>query len=84
MRKILQKDVEHRVKALNVLDKHYELNKSPDLYTAAGKLLTPKENSDWKVYKKEAQDLESDDRKITNVGKRFPMRQPILYPARRY
>jgi len=71
MRSILQEDVEHRIKALKVLDYHHVINKDQDLYGAASKFLTPAERSEWKAYRDEAKQQEADDRKVTNVGKRF-------------
>ena len=71
MRDLLQADMDHRLKTLKIYDKHFILAKDNDLYVAASDQLTSKERSDWKVYVNEAKELDKDDRKITNVDKRF-------------
>lgn len=71
MRDIMLADLDHRVMALKVYDKHLLIAKDEDLYQAASKELTPKERSDWKAYVKEAKELEKEDRAVTNVGRRF-------------
>jgi hypothetical protein len=68
---ILDKDVDHRVKALQVLDFHEVINKNQALYQAASKQMKPAQRDEWKKYLKEAKLAEEDDRKVSNVGKRF-------------
>ena len=71
MRELLEMDTDHRVKALNVYDKHLVLAKDNDLYEAASKNLTPSQRTAWRQYVREAKELDKEDRAITNVGKRF-------------
>jgi hypothetical protein len=71
MRGILELDVDNRVKALKVYDKHLLLAKDNDLYEAAADELAAAERSAWKAYVKEAKELDKEDRAVTNVGKRF-------------
>jgi hypothetical protein len=71
MRELLENDVEDRIKALKVLDRHDMLNKNQDLYAAASQVLKPKERSDWKAYVAEAKKLDKEDRAVSNVGRRF-------------
>ena len=71
MRDLLEADLADDVKALKVLDKHDELAKDSDLYEAASLNLKAKERSDWKAYVKEAKTREQEDRKVSNVGKRW-------------
>jgi hypothetical protein len=71
MRDLLMSDLDNRVKALKIYDKHLILAKDNDLYVAASGQLTSKERADWKVYVNEAKELEKEDRQVTNVGKRF-------------
>lgn len=71
MRGILEMDVEHRIKALKSLDFHEVIVKNPDLYEAASREMSTKERADWKAYVKEAKEMEKDDRKVSNVGRRF-------------
>lgn len=71
MRAILELDIEERVKALKVHDKHLILAKDSDLYTAASDEMSTAERSAWKAYVTEAKKLEKEDRAISNVGKRF-------------
>jgi hypothetical protein len=68
---ILNLDVDHKIKALKVLDFHDVINKNQALYEAASKQMTPRQRSDWKEYRKEAAMLEKEDRAVSNVGKRF-------------
>jgi len=71
MRGILEEDVDHRVKALRVYDKHLILAKDNDLYTAASGEMSQQERKDWKAYVTEAKALEKEDRAVANVGRRF-------------
>jgi hypothetical protein len=71
MRDILQADLDHRVMALKVYDKHLILAKDNDLYVAASEQLTAAERKDWKAYVTEAKELDKEDRMVSNVGKRF-------------
>jgi ERF superfamily len=71
MRELLEMDVDHKVKALKVYDKHLVLAKDNDLYEGAGKELKPAEMVAWKAYVTEAKELEKEDRSVANVGRRF-------------
>lgn len=71
MRDLLEADLDHRVKTLKIFDKHLILIKSEPLYSAASKKLKAAERTAWKAYVKEAKELEKDERKIENIGKRF-------------
>ena len=71
MRGILEEDVEERIKALKVLDRHDVLNKNADLYIAASAELASNEKSAWKKYIAQAKHAESEDKKVTNAGRRF-------------
>jgi hypothetical protein len=71
MRGILELDVDHRVMALKVYDKHLILAKDDELYSAASGEMSAAERASWKALVKEAKELEKEDRAITNVGKRF-------------
>jgi hypothetical protein len=61
MRGILELDVDEKIKALKVLDKHDILNRDPDLYVAASDQLAAKEKSAWKVYVSLAKAAEKTD-----------------------
>lgn len=50
MRGILELDVDEKIKALKVLDKHDVLSRDSDLYVAASDCLSTKEKSAWKTY----------------------------------
>lgn len=71
MRGILESDVDERVKALKVLDKHDVLNKDPDLYVAASDQMSGKEKSAWKTYISLAKAAEKADRAVDNAGRKF-------------
>lgn len=71
MRELLEMDVGHEIKVLKCLDYHDVLVKDSELYEAASKELKPKERSDWKAYVTEAKEREKEDRKVSNVGKRW-------------
>ena len=71
MRGILELDVEEKVKALKVLDKHDILNKDPDMYVAASDQMSAKERSAWKAYVAQAKKAETEDRAVANAGKRW-------------
>jgi hypothetical protein len=68
---ILNLDVDHKVKALKVLDFHDIINKNQALYEAASKQMKPDQRATWKEYRKEAKLAEKEDRAVSNVGKRF-------------
>jgi hypothetical protein len=71
MRGILELDVDEKIVALKVLDKHEILNKDPDLYVAASDQMSAKERSAWKTYVSLAKSAENEDRKISNAGRKF-------------
>jgi hypothetical protein len=71
MRGILELDVEEKVKALKVLDKHDILNRDADLYVAASDQMSAKERSAWKAYVAQAKAAEKDDRAASVGGRRF-------------
>ena len=71
MRGILELDVDEKVKALKVLDKHDILNRDADLYVAASDQLSAKERSAWKTYVAQAKRAETEDRQVANAGRKF-------------
>lgn len=72
MRGILENDVEERIKALNVLDRHDVLNKDADLYVAASGCLSTKERSAWKAYVAQAKQAQKEDAASAPTnGRRF-------------
>jgi hypothetical protein len=73
MRDLLQMDgdVDHKIVALKIYDKHLVLAKDNDFYEAASKGLTAEERKNWKAYVTEAKELEKEDRAVANVGRRF-------------
>lgn len=71
MREILEMDIADDIKALKVLDKHDVLAKDSDLYIAASAELSAAERKNWKAYVAEAKEREKEDRKVSNVGKRW-------------
>lgn len=72
MREHLEMDVEERIKALKILDRHDLLNKNQDLYSAASQVLKPAERSAWKAFVAKAKAAEKEDAASAPTnGRRF-------------
>jgi hypothetical protein len=71
MRGILEEDVEERIMALHVLDRHDILNKDQDLYVAASGCLTAAERASWKKLVALSKKYEAADRASDPNVRRF-------------
>ena len=73
MRGILEEDIEERLKALKVLDRHDVLNtKGSEFYIAASEQLTSKERAAWKTYVSLAKAAQkADEASAPTRGRRF-------------
>lgn len=72
MRELLEADLEERLKALKVLDRHDILNRNQDLYSAASQVLKAAERTSWKAFVSMAKAAEKEDRATAPTnGRRF-------------